>query len=325
MSNAETLPVEEETLTWEPPGKFTSCGTHYILEGGQDQPLVVCIHGIGSYYFYFDGLARSLVAAGYRVLRYDLIGRGHSKPADSYDRSAHLLQLQTLLKELGLTNVPRHVIGHSMGGALALLHADEDPVPIASLTLLSPAGLMDGAIFTALRVFSCLHGPISSALHRGLESKVRDDFHGDDPAITRLADATVRRIKLMIDHNPHAFPAFFSTVVHFPLSGLAPDARRVAARPGRILLYWGECDIVVPASNLARWRAALAAPGARATLEVEVAPAGGHAFFLERPDAAAARILAFLAASSAPPAAGPPAAPAAAAATAASDPTVTPV
>jgi pimeloyl-ACP methyl ester carboxylesterase len=309
----------EESLTWQPPGKFTSSGTHYILEGGHDQPLVLCIHGIGCYHFYFDGLARTLVAAGYRVLRYDLLGRGFSKPADSYDRAAHLLQLQTLLKDLGLTFVPRHVIGHSMGGALALLHVDEDPAPIASLTLLSPAGFMDGAIFAVLRACSCLHAPISNWLRSGQESAWRRDFHGDDPATARLAEATARRLRLMHAHNPNAHTAIFHTIVAFPLSGLDPDARRVAARPGRILLFWGERDNVVPTSNLERWRRAFAAPGARAALEVEVAPGTGHAFFLEQPAAAAARILGFLAASApAPTAAAPTAAVSAAAAPTAS-------
>ena len=98
-------------------------------------------------------------------------------------------------------------------------------------------------------------------------------------------------------HCPHAFPALFRSIVAFPLSGLAPDAARVAARPAaRVLVYWGDSDTVVPTRCLARWRAALAGPGARAAAEFETMPAAGHAFFLEQPDAAAARILRFLAA-----------------------------
>jgi pimeloyl-ACP methyl ester carboxylesterase len=186
-----------------------------------------------------------------------------------------------------------------MGGALALLHVDEDPAPIASLTLLSPAGLMDGAIFAVLRTCSCLHGPISSWLRSGQEAAWRRDFHGNTPTTAQLAEATASHLRLMHDHNPTAHTAIFQTIVNFPLSGLAPDARRVAARPGRILLYWGDCDDVVPTSNLKRWRAAFTAPDARAMLEVEECKETGHAFFLEKPTEAAARILRFLVASAA--------------------------
>ena len=171
------LQKTDELLTWKAPGIITPFGTHYILEGNADRPLVLCIHGIGSYYFYFDGLAKALLAAGYRVLRYDLIGRGFSEPADTYDRAAHLRQIRDLLQHLGLSTTPRHVIGHSMGGALALLHADEDAEHISSLTLLAPAGLMDGAIFAFLRSCTCLHGPISSFLRSGqVQNEMRSTF-----------------------------------------------------------------------------------------------------------------------------------------------------
>ena len=156
-----------EDLKWIAPGVVTPSGTHYILQGSAERPLVLCVHGIGCYHFYFDELTKSLLDGGFRVLRYDLIGRGFSKAVDVYDREAHLSQLRALLQHLGLSTTPRHVIGHSMGGALALLHVDEDPVPIKSLTLLAPAGLMDGAIFAILRSCTCLHGAVSAFLRRG--------------------------------------------------------------------------------------------------------------------------------------------------------------
>jgi alpha-beta hydrolase superfamily lysophospholipase len=52
--------------------------THYTLEGPQDGPLVVLIHGLTTPAFVWDGIAPVLVARGYRVLRYDLFGRGCS-------------------------------------------------------------------------------------------------------------------------------------------------------------------------------------------------------------------------------------------------------
>ena len=128
------------------------------------------------------------------------------------------------------------------------------------------------------------------------ESAWRRDFYGNDAATAAAAASSARHLRLMHANNPHAFPAIFQSIVHFPLSGLTDEARRVAARPeARILVYWGDSDAVVPTRDLARWRAALTGPGARARTEVEVMPAAGHAFFLQQPAAAAARILRFLA------------------------------
>jgi pimeloyl-ACP methyl ester carboxylesterase len=160
-------PADVKVPTWKAPGIITPSGTNYILEGSPDKPLVLCIHGIGGNVSSFDGLAKSLVSSGYRVLRYDLIGRGFSEPSDAYDRTAHLKQIRELLQHLGLSTTLRHVIGYSMGGALALLYADEEAKHVSSLTLLAPAGLMDGTRFAVLRSCTRLSGAISAFLRRG--------------------------------------------------------------------------------------------------------------------------------------------------------------
>jgi len=55
-------------------------GTHYILKGPATGKLVVCVPGLGGPHWYFDELVPFLLQAGFRVLRYDLVGRGHSEP-----------------------------------------------------------------------------------------------------------------------------------------------------------------------------------------------------------------------------------------------------
>lgn len=61
---------------------YVSAGTHYILEGPPTGKLVVCVPGLGGPHWYFDELVPFLIQAGFRVLRYDLVGRGHSaRPA----------------------------------------------------------------------------------------------------------------------------------------------------------------------------------------------------------------------------------------------------
>ena len=97
-------------------GQVSPNGTFYKLRGPEDGLLCVCIHGIGSTSHHFQLLAPVLVAAGFRVLAYDLIGRGYSPaPQDCrYDWQAHAAQLELLLIDIQLDNAPHIVIAHSM-------------------------------------------------------------------------------------------------------------------------------------------------------------------------------------------------------------------
>ena len=57
--------------------ELTDGYTRYELEGDGDDCFVL-VHGFSSPYFIYDNLYESLLARGYQVLRYDLIGRGLS-------------------------------------------------------------------------------------------------------------------------------------------------------------------------------------------------------------------------------------------------------
>lgn len=52
--------------------------THYTWIGPLRGPVAVCIHGMTTPSFVWHGLAKGLAAWGYRVLIYDLYGRGYS-------------------------------------------------------------------------------------------------------------------------------------------------------------------------------------------------------------------------------------------------------
>ena len=101
-------------------------------------PLCVLIHGIGSATFHFQLLGPTLAQAGYQVLMYDLLGRGHTKhkAANTYDLEDHLAQLRRLIEELGFAEQPHVVIAHSMGGIIATQHAATQSACIGLLTLI---------------------------------------------------------------------------------------------------------------------------------------------------------------------------------------------
>ena len=73
--------------------------THYRWAGREGDPVVVCIHGLSTPSYIFAATARSLASLGYRVLTYDLYGRGYSaRVAGAQGRDFFLGQLRALLR-----------------------------------------------------------------------------------------------------------------------------------------------------------------------------------------------------------------------------------
>jgi pimeloyl-ACP methyl ester carboxylesterase len=99
--------------------------------------LIVCLHGLGGSALNF-GLVAPLLAEGRRVLVPDLLGHGRSF-ATAPEEPAVEAQLQMLSQLLAReTERPVILLGHSMGGILAMLHAVRLPKTVESMVLLDP-------------------------------------------------------------------------------------------------------------------------------------------------------------------------------------------
>ncbi len=80
--------------------------THYELCGPDSGEAVVLVHGFSVPYFIFDPTFDFLVDSGFRVLRYDLFGRGFSdRPHVKYNMDLFVDQLRELLDSLNLKQV----------------------------------------------------------------------------------------------------------------------------------------------------------------------------------------------------------------------------
>ncbi len=123
------------------PGRFveTSVGaTHYELAGPDSGRTVVLVHGFSVPSYIWDSTFIALAANGYRVLRYDLIGRGWSERADvAYDPPTHDAQLTELLDSLGIAG-PVDIAGLSFGGLVAAWFAAQHPTRVRTLVLVDP-------------------------------------------------------------------------------------------------------------------------------------------------------------------------------------------
>jgi alpha-beta hydrolase superfamily lysophospholipase len=64
------IPMDAQARA-DAPGEFASLSngiTHYQFHGPVDGPLVVCVHGLTTPSFVYEGLAKRLMERGYRVL-----------------------------------------------------------------------------------------------------------------------------------------------------------------------------------------------------------------------------------------------------------------
>jgi len=113
--------------------------TRFELSGPAEGAPVVLVHGFSVPMYIWDSTVTALTGAGFRVLRYDLLGRGWSdRPATDYTADLFGRQLEELLAYTGLTD-PVHVVGLSMGGWVVATWASRHPERVRSVTLIDPA------------------------------------------------------------------------------------------------------------------------------------------------------------------------------------------
>lgn len=113
-----------------------------VASGPSDGEPVLLLHGWAASLYTFRFLIGALARAGHRAWALDFRGHGLSgKPGTNGDYSREVLvgDVRHALKELGIDRVA--LVGWSMGGAVALRLAIEDPELVTRLVLVNPAGL----------------------------------------------------------------------------------------------------------------------------------------------------------------------------------------
>ena len=128
-----------ETVLKEPIFRGTA---HVVTAGPEDAPTVVLVHGIG------DRAARdwegliAVLARSHRVVAFDLPGFGRSsKGNESYTPENYVAFLRYLMTE-HIHAQSFSLIGHSMGGAIALRYAARYPQDVTALVLVDVPGIL---------------------------------------------------------------------------------------------------------------------------------------------------------------------------------------
>ena len=264
------------------PGTFIDIDgvrVHYV-EAGQGEA-VVLVHGWNGSTFGFRHIIPEL-AQHFRVVAPDLKGFGYSaRPARSdYSLSAQADLVRAFMRRLGIERAA--LVGHSMGGGVAMTLALRYPASVSRLVLVDSVtareqrrGLRLGLLLRPLLPLMAAVGMRRSVVRRALRAVVHDP-----------ASAT-----------PEAVEAHFRPLRmkgHLRAMGrqLVDRGRDAPLEPERIsqptLILWGEHDRVIPIAT--GDELAVRIPNARL---VRIRSAG-HLPLEEQPESSNAALLRFL-------------------------------
>lgn len=115
--------------------------TYFEWHGPVGGLVAVCVHGVSTPSYVFAPLVARLTKMGFRVLTYDLYGRGLSaRPAGAQSCAFFASQLGALLDDQGIDDVDL-LVGYSMGGSVATRFTLDAPDRVDQLALIASAGL----------------------------------------------------------------------------------------------------------------------------------------------------------------------------------------
>ncbi|WP_336945859.1 acetoin dehydrogenase dihydrolipoyllysine-residue acetyltransferase subunit [Asaia sp. HN010] len=244
-----------------------------VQDSGIAQPgrlPVILIHGFaGSLDNWM--LVQPALAEITRVIAFDLPGHGESSKSVGDGTVASLAQVtQALLEAISIEKA--HVVGHSLGGAVAIELAARAPEAVASMTLIAPAGIGDS--INAAFIDGILNATTRKTLQPALSLLVHDKALISRQMVEEMI--RFKRLDGALDGLRTLAAASFDGDRQ-KISLIAPLERFA----GKTALLWGENDEILPASQ---------AGNATGNVTVTTYPQTGHMPQLERSSAVAARL-----------------------------------
>ncbi|KAF8143104.1 Alpha/Beta hydrolase protein [Mycena galopus ATCC 62051] len=240
--------------------------TRYWLVGPENGKKIVLIHGLSIPALIWGPLVPPLVAAGHRVLLYDLYGRGYSAApvGATYDAQLYVTQLALLLQHLGWQKT--RLGGVSMGGAIASAFVATFPNLVErEIVLVASAGLVEASdlprtakVMSSPLIQALTANPLIYAYLRRMASRSDNDH---DTITSDLREL----VRLQSAHLPGFNRAVSSSLRLGPVTGMrwAFESEGAGWEGRRVLLLHGTADLTVPSAHAARIGALIERAGSR--------------------------------------------------------------
>jgi pimeloyl-ACP methyl ester carboxylesterase len=246
-------------------------------------PAILLIHGIGDNSTTWDTV-QSKLAQRFTVIAPDLLGHGKSdKPRADYSVAAYANGMRDLLSVLDIEHVT--VVGHSLGGGVAMQFAYQFPQLVERLILVGAGGVTKD-VNIALRIASVPMGSEALALLRlpmvlpvlQVIGRVGGALFGSTGVGRDLPEV----VRILADlPEPTASSAFARTlraVVDWRGQVVTMLDRCYLTESVPVQLIWGSRDSVIPVEHAKMAHSAM--PGS----QLEVFEGSGHFPFHDDPD-----------------------------------------
>ncbi len=254
-------------------------GTAYDLNGREDAPVVVLIHGLGlNRQITWGGMLPALTK-GYRVLSYDLLGHGQSAvPKGEVTLTALSDQLIGLMDHLGVDKAA--LVGFSLGGMINRRAALDHPGRASALAILNSPHEREAeaqAMYEKAARDSAAGGP-EATVDAALKRWFTEEFQSINPVVV----AQVRDI--VVANDPANYAAHRYVLAAGVTELIRPDPPIDA--PALVMT----CEHDSGSTPAMSW--AIAHEMAEA--QVEIVPDLRHLGLVERPEVFARAVLGFL-------------------------------
>lgn len=267
------LNVERQHLTQESKrsaeGEFIRLPAgevHYRLEGPVEAPLVVLVHGFSVPSYVWDPTLSALETAGYRVLTFDLFGRGYSERVKGdYNIDLFANQLDELLRALEIDQ-PVVLSGLSMGGPVVARFARYHPERVAGVILIAPEVIQP----TSGDVFP-LNLPLVGEFLMGavMEPFLLPSLQAADFAHPENYPEWETQYRVQLQYKGTG-RALLSTIRNLTKYDPKEDYRALEETGLPLLLIWGEEDQTIT------WEQVEVLGQLMPKIQVEIIPEAGH-------------------------------------------------
>jgi pyruvate dehydrogenase E2 component (dihydrolipoamide acetyltransferase) len=214
--------------------------THCLLAGPANAPHIVFLHGLGGSLTTW-ALNLPAFAAQFRICALDFVGAGESgKPEIAYSVTELTGFLARFLEALGADWQRVNLVGHSLGGAVALDFTGRYPERVERLVLVDSVGLGSEIDETFLHLVHSEPSP------EHIRQELACFFANADLIQPSLVEQVYQQRR-----QPGARQALLATAdATFKNGQQQVDLRSTLANCGKpVLLIWGAVDEVVPVTH----------------------------------------------------------------------------
>lgn len=225
---------------------------HLRDQGNPDGPVLVLLHGFAASLHSWEPWV-AVLADEYRLISIDLPGHGitGSTPAADYSRQSMSDFLHSVVN---WRNLDRFIlVGHSMGGGVALNYTLDHPQKIAGLVLIGASGLQEDSGDTSPGLFSLENHPILARLMRYITPRdsIRQTMIDSYGLESHVTEALVDRYHDLLLHGDNR-AAMIKRLLQKPTD--AQMDRRLPEINVPVLLLWGSADRLVELKYAKRMR-----------------------------------------------------------------------